>query len=202
MKLKLKPWLAASILLLLLSLSANVFAQCWTQPPISISTEPENYQNPEDPTSALKWDWWQQTWFGYRPGTPTPVSYQINSPFYDIQNPNLFDLSSLAVKNYDPKNGWELIKKEFGTSTTPVPTPYFILYNKYTGLVRLFVLRTSNFQNKKSAMLTLRFKQGANTAGTLSQLADKSFALNNFKGTAKVSIPNQYLNGGQGSNNF
>ncbi|MBY0479569.1 MAG: T9SS type A sorting domain-containing protein [Chitinophagaceae bacterium] len=180
-----------------------MFAQCWTQPPISVSTDPDNYQNPDDPTGALKWDWRQQTWFGYRKGTPTPVYYQINSPFYDLQNPNIFDLSSQSVKNYDPKNGWELIKKDFGTNSTPIDNPYFILYNKYTGLVRLFVLITSNFQNTKSAMLTLRFRPtSSNTAGTLSQLADKSFALNNFKGKAKVSIPNQYLNGGQGSNNF
>jgi len=203
MSLQLKPWLVTAILLILLSLCVNVYAQCWTLPPLSISTDPDNYQNPEDPTGALKWDWRQPTWFGYRPGTPMPVYFQIGSPFYDLQNPNVFDLSSLATKNYDPKNGWELIKKDFGTSSAPVPIPYFMLYNKYTGLVRLFALITSNYQNTKSAMLTLRFKpSSAKTAGTLSQLADKSFPLNNFKGSAKISIPNQYLNGGQGSNNF
>jgi hypothetical protein len=68
MKIKLKPWLAIGILLLLLNISLNAFSQCWTQPPIAISTDPDNYQNPEDPTGALKWDWRQQTWFGYRQG--------------------------------------------------------------------------------------------------------------------------------------
>ncbi len=199
---KLKPLLVTLTLFLLTSFSFSSVAQCWTLPPVALSTDPDNYQNPEDPFGALKWDWRQPIWFGYRKGTPTPIYYQINSPFFDLQNPNLFDLSSQSVKNYDPKNGWELIKKDFGTISSPIDNPYFVLYNKYTGTIRLFVLITSNFQNSKSAMLTLRFFSGRKTAGTLSQLADKSFGLNNFKGSAKLSMPNQYLNGGQGSNNF
>jgi hypothetical protein len=177
-------------------------SQCYNNPPLTIFTDPDNYQNPDDPNALLKWDWRQQYWFGYRKGTPTPVYYQINSPFYDIYNPNLFDLSSVSVKNYEPKNGWELLKKDFGSSTIAPPNPYFILYNKYTGLVRFFVQINSNFQNTKSAMLTLRFKETFKTAGTLGQLGDKSFGLNAFKNTAKLLVPNQYLNGGQGSNNF
>lgn len=53
MKLTFKPWLAAGILLPLLNISLNVYSQCWTQPPIAISTDPDNYQNSEDPTGAL-----------------------------------------------------------------------------------------------------------------------------------------------------
>jgi hypothetical protein len=203
MKQKLKPMLATVIFLLLCVDALKSKAQCYNLPPLNISTNPDNYQNPEDPTASLKWDWRLQSWFGYRKGTPTPVYYQINSPFYDIYNPNLFDLSFQSVKNYDPKNGWELLKKDFGTFTTPNDNPYFILYNKYTGLIRLFVLITSNYQNTKSAMLTLRFYPGAyRTSGTLSQIGEKSFPLNAFKGNAKISVPNQYLNGGQGSNTF
>ncbi len=180
----------------------NVHSQCYNNPPLNISTNPDNYQNPEDPTGLLKWDWRQPYWFGYRKSTPTPQYYQINSPFYDIYNPNLFDLSSLSAKNYDPLSGWELLQKDFGTPTIAPPNPYFVLYNKYTGLIRLFVQINSNYQSTKSAMLSLKFKESIKTAGTLSQLGDKSFALNSFKNTAKISVPNQYLNGGQGSNNF
>ena len=94
---------------LLLSIVAifcnDAHAQCNTLPPKNINTNPDNYVNEEDPTNSLLWDWRLQSWMGYRPATPFPANYQINSPFYNIFNPNLFDLSSPTVKNYDPLNG-------------------------------------------------------------------------------------------------
>lgn len=190
------------LIVYLLLISPLAKSQCYNNPPLNISTNPDNYQNPEDPTELKKWDWRLAYWFGYRKETPVPLYYQINSPFYDVYNPNLFDLSALSVKNYDPKNGWELLKRDFGTPTIAPSNPYFILYNKYTGLIRIFVLINSNYQNARSAMITLRFKEGVKTAANLSQFGDKSFGLNAFKNTAKILVPNQYLNGGQGANSF
>jgi hypothetical protein len=40
-------------------------------------------------------------------------------------------------------DGWRLIQRDFGNATSAPPAPYYILYNKYSGILRIFILNTS-----------------------------------------------------------
>jgi hypothetical protein len=76
------------------------------------------------------------------------------------------------------------------------------LYNKYNGTLRIFVQVNSSFTTFQSAALYLSFTSGFNTSGLLSQTGINSLALNMVNGKASKRIPNQFVNGGQGSNLF
>lgn len=175
-------------------------AQC---PINTITTNPSNYQNGSDPSQLLKWDWRLQSWTGYRPATPVPIQYQIASPFYNTNgNPNITDLSLVTNKNYRPEDGWEFIGKNFGDNLNGNDYPWFILYNKYNGTLRLFLQVNSSFTTFQSASLKLNFTRGFNTSGILSQTGINTLPLNMLNGKASKTIPNQFVNGGQGSNLF
>ncbi|RKO70868.1 hypothetical protein D7322_14420 [Sphingobacterium puteale] len=61
---------------------------------------------------------------------PLTVSY----PWYSAGNP-------MAVANPDiqPADGWELVYDNLGTAAKGVDFPFFALYNKYRGILRLFL---------------------------------------------------------------
>lgn len=71
---------------------------------------------------------------------PNPDS-KIKSPFFQDDNTNVVDL--VINKDFYSKDGWELIKQDFGYTDLgeldDVGHPYFILYNKYLGLLRVFI---------------------------------------------------------------
>jgi hypothetical protein len=70
----------------------------------------------------------------------------ISSPFY--QTNNAITNHFIDNKEMFPGDGWELIHRGFGfqddgTPINPADTgnPYLVLYNKYTGILRVFVAR-------------------------------------------------------------
>jgi hypothetical protein len=175
-------------------------AQC---PINTVTTNPDNYQNSSDPTESLKFDWRLQTWTGYRPSTPGPIAYQITSPFFDNNgNPNLPDISLVSVKNYSPLDGWEFIARNFGTTLQGTDNPWLILYNRYNGILRIFLQINSSFTSVQAAQLRLSFSSGYNTSGLFSQQGINTLPLNKFNGKALAAVPNQYNNSGMGGNQF
>ncbi len=69
-------------------------------------------------------------------------AYAIESPYSDDA---LSVLNNNANSDYRWENGWELVARNFGyafNETSPAGSdatvPYFILYNKYTGILRVF----------------------------------------------------------------
>lgn len=87
-----------------------------------------------DPNNDPNWSWLSEPAWKLYPATLPVGSYiQPNNPFYQ---------SGIGAAVYDnlPEDGWILIQRDFGTTTRQVsPTPYLILYNKYQGLLRIFV---------------------------------------------------------------
>lgn len=68
---------------------------------------------------------------------------RVNSP-WDSPGNNTYDLYSQRIdgklKN-KKEDGWVLVQKKFGTPQNPVEkSAYFILYNKYQGILRFFFL--------------------------------------------------------------
>lgn len=91
----------------------------------------------------------------------------VISPYEQTDNDLLTDICT--NKDYKPESGWELITQRFGDPMdsedflSGINFPYFILYNRYTGLLRFFisVCETEAYQ---SARFTLQFNSGRITS--------------------------------------
>ena len=112
-----------------------------------ITTDPAGSVNGQVPSKRNVFNWqytaaqpeYNVNWFftGQRPYLETPY----NQP----SNPNN-DVGYLQGTPDTPQSGWELIKKDVGYTDGPNPTPtgtgihnpYVIIYNKYTGILRVF----------------------------------------------------------------
>jgi len=140
MKMTLKTIVITMGVILLLNKSALFAQDC---PPIGpISTNPNNPVNTHSPAKLNYFDWsspsYQLNWI--RNGFTTTVA----SPFYQLNNPITNNL--LDSKDMLHQDGWELITKDNGyndngtLAITPVTNPYVVLYNKYTGTLRVFFI--------------------------------------------------------------
>ncbi|MDL5048738.1 hypothetical protein QQ054_22250 [Oscillatoria amoena NRMC-F 0135] len=128
--------------------------------PNNITTNPAAPSNNQRPFMVNTFDW-------TLPDFPLNSMHTYNgntllrSPFFDADN-------SFIGHFYDPipgpkdflpdADGWELLKKDFGLEIggAPVNNPYFILYNKYRGLLRIFVARGDQ-QLLNGASFRMRF---------------------------------------------
>ncbi len=135
------------ILILFLLLISKGIAQSINFPeegcPITIiKTDPNNYENPNDPNQERKWNWMEEpnyTYYRKDFGTLGIATTLIN-PFYD-QNPSLntIDFVNQDYKDFQPLDGWELLYKKFGSPAQGVSYPFFVLYNRFSGKMRIFV---------------------------------------------------------------
>lgn len=100
----------------------------------------------------------------YCPGFGTGGCNNVNTDrFHDYNNPKEVDVQ--------PEDGWELLLKNFGTLNQPVSDPYYILYNRYTGRMRVFVMLVDAF-DAQNAEIRISFwddnlnKRGRTTFST------------------------------------
>lgn len=171
-------------------------------PTNTITTDPNNYQNSSDASATLRWDWMQTTFTGYRPGVPGPQPYQITSPFFNTTgNANLLGLSLPATKNYLPQDGWEFVAKNFGTPTEGTDHPWFMLYNRYTGTLRIFMQINSTTSTFQSALLHVQPTSAPRiyTNAVLNLSGANAIELKRLQGNMTRTIANKYSNSGQGS---
>lgn len=90
--------------------------------------------------AEMNWDWEStdcKYWYYNTNGIKS-----LPHPFCTVaQSGRVKEISDIG--DYKKENGWVLIKREFGCygalNNTDKQFPYFILYNKYTGLLRMFV---------------------------------------------------------------
>lgn len=141
------------LILVLLIVAGITFSQCL---PNGITTDPAAPVNNQLP-SKTNWyfDWTQPSWPNH--STCQPAS-SIESPFYKTDN-----LEALrAAKDMLPQDGWELIRRDFGYTDLNTPSievpqhTYFILYNKFTGILRV-LLRTCSGMDYNGARIMLKF---------------------------------------------
>jgi hypothetical protein len=123
----------------------SVSAQC---PPVGITTNPDGPVNPQNSNFVNDFFDWRTEFF------------QVNSNFinasqvYSPYSPNLNNNSNTfhLTQNVDnlPTDGWELIAWDFGIDENgnfenpAAGNIHFILYNKYTSLLRIFVAGQDN----------------------------------------------------------
>lgn len=89
------------------------------------------------------WQWWKedsQYWVAKtNPIDGAPLT-NLKKPFHD----NLVPSKLLIIqtnRDYTPQKGWELVYRDFGCGGAN-ENPFFILYNKYSGIMRVFVYGT------------------------------------------------------------
>jgi hypothetical protein len=166
-----------------------------------ITTDPNNPINPQgEPflnngdfnwTTPGLWDYYRSDW------------EQVLNPFDDSGNPNIDYISvPIEIRDNKPEDGWELITYRLGydylDSPLAIPSqipisvlngtthPSFILYNKYTGLLRVLVFLNREWFNEDYQTANILLEHEANLQGQL-QNALFSFSepivnsLDNFK---------------------
>lgn len=144
----------------------KTYAQCIKA---QISTNPASGKaiNNERPQMKNTFDWTQMM-FELNSHTLVGEDWeQIISPFYQTDNSIINHLQD--SKDMLPQDGWELIRKDFGyTQQGAVAYPYFILYNRFTGILRCFVAMnvTPGYNSMK---FSLQFQNSLKTH-TLSQI--------------------------------
>jgi hypothetical protein len=124
-----------------------------------ISTNPANPINSQLPSKRNTFFNWQDSLYNVQPiNTDCIRGTQIESPFYKINN-----LEALREsKDMLWTDGWELILRGFGLSETntyttdPVPSLYLVMYNKYTGILRV-LLKVCRGADYNAAKITIKF---------------------------------------------
>lgn len=113
------------------------------------------------------WNWWSNnsqdnwTFVSADQGTVDWMGSIWTGPSRNLLSINRI----LMSEDYTPRNGWVLIYKDFGCSGG-LNNPYFILYNKYRGKLRLFMLLyNQNFGN--GGIATIRWANGNKTTALL-----------------------------------
>lgn len=82
------------------------------------------------------WDWTVNTTYDLR--THSETFYGVRLPYYSSGGPAARDLNVAGARDIYPEDGWVLVLRDFG----PVAVPYYILYNRYRGILRFFYYST------------------------------------------------------------
>jgi hypothetical protein len=107
-------------------------------------------QNTSPGSTVNVWDWRQPTFqVNIKNNDGQNWETEIANPFIPANlsaNPNIEHLYTPAYKDFHPEDGWELVIKNFGEWGSPasaVRVPTYALYNRYSGLIRVFAYLTS-----------------------------------------------------------
>ncbi|GEM_PF-6413163 len=167
--------------------------------PIEIGAPPAICELRKDKQS---WDWrgdeLYETFINVN-GVSTPQL--IPSPWFsnNFINDQIHDFVVQNPKDYEPDEGWVLIQRDFGTATLGTTHPYFILYNKYSGILRLFIALAGDYEegNYSDALVTLEF-QNTNRRTAILEHYTKDFArsaLDRFDNTiTRLEVSNEFSN--------
>ncbi|NOS90420.1 MAG: T9SS type A sorting domain-containing protein [Cyclobacteriaceae bacterium] len=99
------------------------------------------YIPPDDPNRDPNWDWTvccvgHTVYYQTQTGIQTRNNVQL--PFF-TQGHALADAVSNDKKDMWKQDGWILAYRDFGTPTIAPPLPFFVLYNKYRGVLRVMI---------------------------------------------------------------
>ena len=133
-----------------------------------------------DPNRDPNWVWYEanQRFVTLYPAGLPPQG--VTLPFFDNTGPATAFITDLTDGPMDiyPNQGWELVLRDFGTPQTQQDIPFFILYNKYRGILRLYYWDPDNSQQTR-VVGVLRF-QGSNRTGNMT-LGFDNVTLDNYQ---------------------
>lgn len=108
------------------------------------------------------WDWTSMSSydFAYINGQG---KVPLSSPFHTTASADETLTDIIRGKDFLPTEGWVLLRKVFGCPAQNIDTkfPHFMLYNKYRGIIRLFIFNGSSFEYQKAA-ITVSWDYGTN----------------------------------------
>ncbi len=188
--------------------SANAQSNyCWNTINTT-TTDWKQYNN----GSKNNWDWTLQ-------GLNHPIYLQnnlntqsmwIELPYFCTNtagcgNNNTYPYELIGNNNEDikPENGWELVTKAFGyPNSSPnahdgygIANPYFVLYNRYTGRVKIYMALIGEHTTANSARIKVDFyKNGQLTRALYSHANPVSETLAEFNNTMNFKSLNNYIN--------
>ncbi|TAJ12191.1 hypothetical protein DMA11_13655 [Marinilabiliaceae bacterium JC017] len=146
---------------------------------ISFSCSKDKLESPNRGDLQLKavtpkiFDWETADWM------PTPPGQSKISVPWIGQGSIASVYDNDVVYDFKKSDGWDLIYNAFDASSSgPLQNPYFILYNKYRGLLRIYVYTTTQFVHPSSYI-----QDGISIVGVSSSML-------NFCGTDIVDASN------------
>ncbi len=197
------------LLLALYFFSVPLFckSQCYLQPN-GVTTDPrnnfQNAENPVDPIYTNQFFDWTQDYFHNLNWQNTSGPTSANQPH------NLPDNSTAFIYNNDdfmPENGWELLRfnkgyinyweddEGIGTPNTTNNSVYFILYNKYRSLIRVYFMISPSQADYDYFRVNLKFKDiQMNRTAILSSAEKVIKPLIHFDPLLKLSSTYQFFN--------
>ncbi|MFM9949888.1 MAG: T9SS type A sorting domain-containing protein [Saprospiraceae bacterium] len=134
-----------------------------------IRTNPENAVNPDCPAQVNTFDW-RQLQYPYQGGLP-PSQWFIQSPFWNTSNVNYLPLwdEENGGKDYQPADGWELVKK--GVAPAATDYSYVLLYNRYTSILRVvFAVAPTQGDDYNFISVTIKFFGDVGVSGNMTAL--------------------------------
>lgn len=147
------------------------------------------------PSNGSNFDWTTQTYTIY---TISHGMQTVYSPFYNfsLNDLNTNQLSQYSNKDFLPSDGWVFIKKDFGNATIGTDFPYLILYNKYSGTLRVFFALGQLYGQNDAATVTLTYNNGSFRSALLGNYSPNTgMALDNFdNNVSPISLNNYYNN--------
>jgi hypothetical protein len=156
-----------------------------------------------DETSTIEEFNWQATSFSvwFNRAQQEPINLELISPFFwpNIeQNISQFNEPATADKDFYEKDGWVALYRNFGTSNSGVDNPGFILYNRYEGILRVFIYLTETVENYNTATIDANLlDQGISStkmSGLFSYIKGPVQALDNFDKNIEITVPNKWDN--------
>ena len=145
------------------------------------------------------------------PGTYAGTNYRLNSsadatPYIELpwQQANNVNVTRFQGKNDIGTNGWELVRRDLGFTDAGLPqvtsNPFVIIYNKYLGVLRVFVTVQKPLATFQFAEVKLMFSTAGNSkAATLNRQSALGVALEDTEQgqAADFSVVSRYLNDGR-----
>ncbi len=105
------------------------------------------------------WNWWEDNesfWVAKTNNQQGAPLVDLKKPFHDNTVPGKL-VRIQFEQDYLPSKGWELMYRDFGCGSAN-EMPYFILYNKFTGILRVFVyVHGDDFNDANGYAMRLKY---------------------------------------------
>ena len=183
------------ILLSIVSRTFLLAQQCVLNTTTSTSTAGFNWWNHGEPNlgTSVKYDIY------YKNKAQNTQSVKIKTPWETPNRWNIkqfYDALSLNKKIDNlPTDGWELIQYDLGTSVEPTTNPpYLIIYNKYTGILRVFVYMPGDIYSEQTsgAYINLRFDGDFSKSALLATADKELLSMEDFTNVNQLAVANKY----------
>lgn len=118
-----------------------------------------------------KFDWRTNPYSWTHTVNGITLTQNIISPYIQPGNPNTIGYIDNIPADNKPEDGWELVKYDFGLTLTGASIqtdhPRFILYNRYTGILRIFIYFNCPITHADYETGRIRLSYWTGTGGTL-----------------------------------